>query len=218
MTYTLMTESGHRGSNSAGTAWKADFSPREYPHSGRPYWRCSAFGIAGAHVRNRTEATSIRARRTPSCCVGKSHRGHNSSPRCSQDIHSWRCSVTLRDDLLARQVSGLPHPSPQVREESNLVGVRFGIEPASSPRTCSASCGDRTRLIPETEELRHQSHHEANLRPPEPRDPKAMRAPTIPRQRLLAPGARESFQPTAREYVEREVLARSANEMETYES
>jgi hypothetical protein len=109
-----------------------------------------AFGTAGAGFESRT-----RLRNVPGSVA-------------SEDEPAWWThGVTLPIVLLARQNSDLSRLSPNVSRgagESNAILLiwnqlgHHGLRPIALP---SASYEDRTRLIPWTEELRHQSHHEA---------------------------------------------------------
>ena len=88
-----------------------------------------AFTTAGAHSENRTRSAPI-----PTVCTTIVLNGQARLDATRvETLRLWRCSVTLRDDLLARQVSGLPRPSPsRACKESNLVDIGFGIRSATS--------------------------------------------------------------------------------------
>ena len=88
------------GNDPDPAAWKTAVQPIT-PHSPR-----GLLQWPGAHVRNRTGERPI-----PRADAKPSHTGG-----------LWRCSVTLRVALLARQSSSLLRPSPwHVRQDSNLV-------------------------------------------------------------------------------------------------
>lgn len=164
--------SGHRDSNSAGTAWKAGFSPREIPASGRPYSHRykeqvlsglpePTFGIEPNPPRYQRGAR-------PSCCMGR---------RTAAQLGRDATSVDLLGNAPRKPAcrAGAP-PSAQAQfgstratrsrmnyrqnaEESNLaLRIRKSAWPPW-PALYDASYEERTRLTP-------LSHHEALALPP----------------------------------------------------
>ena len=162
-------ESGHRDSNSAGTVWRTGFSPREIPAagmtpeaSGRPYFHRpgDGFGIAGAHVRNRTEPASIPTRCTSIVLHGQAHpdatlRGATivemlgNAPSRLLCRRSQRPSASIpgRRGILARTRFGCGVAGRQRIERcpTDLESVR-----PPWPAPCGASYENRTRLNPES--------------------------------------------------------------------